>query len=218
MYEILQDEVVPLYYARDEKLGYSPGWVEICKRAMASSLPRFNSRRVVSDYARHFYGPAAARNRAVSANGYAVAQELAVWRTQVKAAWPGVELRSVGAAVKRAEFGRPMDLAVEVKLNSLRPQDVRVECVLSRQLCSAIDRPEREFAESRHAREGVTQIGDDTVMIAALEPEPATDAELCCYRLQLDPPWVGAMSYTIRAVPYHSELSHPYEVGLMKWL
>ena len=27
LYEILQDEVIPLYYARDERLGYSPDWV-----------------------------------------------------------------------------------------------------------------------------------------------------------------------------------------------
>jgi starch phosphorylase len=218
LYEILQDEVIPLYYARDEKLGYSPGWVDKCKRAMVSSLPRFNSRRVLHDYTHRFYGPAAVRNRAVSADGYAVAHELAAWKVQVRAAWPGVELHDVGAASRRTEFGLPIALEVEVKLNGLRPHDVRVECVLSRHLCSAIERPMRTFAESRRARVGVTQIGDDTVMIALFEPERASDPDRYRYRLQLQPPWAGAMSYTIRAVPYHRELTHPYEAGLMKWL
>ncbi len=51
LYEILQDEVIPLYYARDEKLGFSPDWVALCKRSMASILPAFNNERVLRDYA-----------------------------------------------------------------------------------------------------------------------------------------------------------------------
>jgi starch phosphorylase len=217
LYEILQDEVIPLYYARDEERGYSPGWVEVCKRAMTSSMPRFNSRRVVHDYTRHFYGPAAVRNRSVRANDYAAARELAEWKAKVRGAWPGVELHGTSPAAKRALFGSPLTLQVDVDLNGLRPGDVRIECVLSRHLCSAIEQPVQAFAESRHAKEGVTQIGDDTVMIALFEPQETSGADRCRYRLQLEPPWAGSMSYTIRAVPHHSELSHPYEVGLMKW-
>ena len=220
LYEILQDEVVPLYYARDEELGYSPGWVGICKRAMVSSMPRFNSRRVLNDYVRLYYGPAALNHRSVSAGDFAVARDLARWKRGVREAWPDVELLPASIAPKQAGFGQPLALEVDVKLNGLRPQDVRVECVLLRQLCSAIERPARAFAEARHAREGITQIGDDTVFIAVFEPAaaPAGTGDYHRYRLALQSPWAGAMSYTVRAVPYHAELSHPYEMGLMRWL
>jgi starch phosphorylase len=218
LYEILQDEVVPLYYARDEKLGYSPGWVAICKRAMVSSLPRFNSRRVVHDYIRHYYGPAAARNRAVSVENFGIARDLAAWRSNVRTAWPGVELRASSIPPKQAEFGRPIVLEVEVKLNGLKPEDVRVECVVSRQLSSAIERPTLEFADGRQRREGITHIGDDAVMIAVFKPDSLRASGYHGYRLEWQSPWAGAMSYAIRAVPYHAHLSHPYEVGLMRWL
>ena len=218
LYEILQDEVVPLYYARDEKLGYSPGWVAICKRAMVSSLPRFNSRRVAHDYIRHYYGPAAAHSRAVSVNDFAVARELAAWKSDVRAAWPGVELRGSNIPPKQAEFGRPIVLEVEVKLNGLNPRDVRVECVVSRHLSSAIERPALEFANAQRVGEGITQIGDDTVLIAVFEPDASQASEYHRYRLELQSPWAGTMSYSIRAVPHHAQLSHPYEVGLMRWL
>jgi starch phosphorylase len=128
-----------------------------------------------------------------------------------------VELQSASGVPSQTDFGRPIVLEVGVKLNGLRPEDVRVECVLSRQLCSAIERPRKQFAEARHAREGVTHIGDDTVMIAVFKPE-AMGGDLHRYRLELESPWAGAMSYTIRAVPYHEALSHPYEMGLMRWL
>ena len=42
--------MIPLYYARDLKLGFSPEWVALCKRSMASILPVFNSERVLRDY------------------------------------------------------------------------------------------------------------------------------------------------------------------------
>jgi starch phosphorylase len=217
LYEILQDEVVPLYYARDAKLGYSPRWVAICKRAMASSLPRFNSRRVVHDYVSNYYGPAALHGRTVAANDFAVARDLATWKAKIRTAWPGVELHSPGGVPSQAEFGRPIVLEVDVKLNGLSATDVRIECVLSRQLCSGIGRPEKRFAEARRVREGITQIGDDTVMIAAFTPGAAA-GDRQRYRLEMQPPWAGAMSYSIRAVPYHAALSHPYEPGLMRWL
>ncbi len=76
LYEILQDEVVPLYYARDARLGYSPEWVQLCKRSMASVLPAFNSERVLRDYLRDFYAPAARHGRALAADDFEVAREL----------------------------------------------------------------------------------------------------------------------------------------------
>jgi starch phosphorylase len=217
LYEILQDEVIPLYYARDAKLGYSPRWVAICKRAMASSLPRFNSRRVVHDYVRNYYGPAALHSRAVAANDFALARDLATWKGRIRAAWSGIELRSPSRAPNQAEFGRPIVLEIDVKLNGLTPEDVRIECVLSRQVCSGIERPKKQFADARHAREGITQIGDDTVMIAVFKPS-SLEGDHQRYRLEMEPPWAGAMSYSIRALPYHRALSHPYEMGLMRWL
>ena len=85
--------MIPLYYARDERLGYSPGWVRKCKRSMSTILPHFNMNRVVHDYSVLFYGPAARRGRHLAADGYAVASSLAAWKQQVRTAWPGVALR-----------------------------------------------------------------------------------------------------------------------------
>jgi len=38
------------------------------------------------------------------------------------------------------------------------------------------------------------------------------------YSLDLQPPACGQFATEIRIYPYHELLSHPYEVGLMKWL
>ena len=59
--DALEEEVIPLYYAgvRLGDAGCSPEWVARAKRAMMTVIPRFNMRRVLEDYTRGLYRPAA---------------------------------------------------------------------------------------------------------------------------------------------------------------
>jgi len=58
LYRVLEDEVVPLYYARDPG-GVPRGWVARMKRAVLTLAARFNADRMVRDYTLHCYLPAA---------------------------------------------------------------------------------------------------------------------------------------------------------------
>ncbi|MCX6676959.1 MAG: alpha-glucan family phosphorylase [Methanothrix sp.] len=54
LYAILEKQIVPLYYDRDET-GISPGWIKIMKESIKSAAARFSSRRMVKEYANKFY-------------------------------------------------------------------------------------------------------------------------------------------------------------------
>jgi len=218
LYEILQDEVLPRYYSRDERQGYSRGWVRMCKRAIVTALPNFNSERVVMDYARVFYGPAGQRGRRLRADNHAAARGLAEWKARIRNAWAGVVMRRIGAPPRDIDFDESIELEVEVELNGLGPDDIRVECMLSRQLASGLPAAEDRYAETPQERDGIVRVGGRTVLIETFSPEPGEAKGVCRYRLELKPPWAGAMAYEIRAVPRHPDLAHPYEVGLMRWL
>ncbi|MBW7930750.1 MAG: alpha-glucan family phosphorylase [Gammaproteobacteria bacterium] len=217
LYEILQDDVIPLYYARDERLGYSPGWVQICKRSMATILPRFNSNRLLHDYACNFYGPAAAHGRSIGAQHAAMAGELAAWKARVAAAWGGVSLQLVGKPPLRGHFDDRIRLEVAVQLNGIPAREVRVECVIHRDMCSELAVPVKQYASHAREADGVRHIGKETVFVAPLLPDSDGSGEVV-YRLELDPPWCGALRFGIRAMPYHPSLLHPCETGLMHWL
>jgi starch phosphorylase len=58
LYETLENEVIPLYYQRDDQ-GVPRGWVERMKRTIRTLGWRFNTDRMVIDYARECYLPAA---------------------------------------------------------------------------------------------------------------------------------------------------------------
>jgi starch phosphorylase len=38
------------------------------------------------------------------------------------------------------------------------------------------------------------------------------------FAVDLTPAWCGQLSYAMRIVPHHELLSHPYEMGMMKWV
>ena len=58
LYRVLRDEVVPLYYNRDQD-GLPRGWIKRMKRTIRTLGWRFNADRMVMDYALHCYVPAA---------------------------------------------------------------------------------------------------------------------------------------------------------------
>src|SRR5690606_7296859 len=73
LYELLQDHVIPLYYHRANSGtdgGYSPQWIHIAKRSMASLLPRYDASRMLGEYVSKYYRPAARQGRRLAEGGY----------------------------------------------------------------------------------------------------------------------------------------------------
>jgi starch phosphorylase len=58
LYDTLEKEVIPLYYTRDDD-GLPRAWIARMKRAIRTLGWRFNADRMVMDYVRHCYLPAA---------------------------------------------------------------------------------------------------------------------------------------------------------------
>jgi starch phosphorylase len=218
LYETLQDEVVPLYYARDERLGYSPEWVQICKRSMASVLPAFNSERVLRDYVQEYYVPAARHGRTLAADDFSAARELARWKEKVRAAWPGVSLKLLANPATEISYTERVTIEVEVALNGLAPRDVRVECQARRVLGSELVVPVQGYAENRRPKHGASYLEGRAALLAPFTPSDVDQNGVCRYRLELQPLWAGTLELEVRAAPDHPHLSHPYELGLMRRL
>jgi starch phosphorylase len=58
LYQLLESEIVPLYYQRDAD-GVPRGWMQVVKEAICSITPLFSARRMVKEYVERFYQPAA---------------------------------------------------------------------------------------------------------------------------------------------------------------
>jgi len=58
LYRILEEEVVPAYYERDEQ-GLPSRWLELMRNAMSSAVWRFSTTRMLHEYVERLYLPAA---------------------------------------------------------------------------------------------------------------------------------------------------------------
>jgi starch phosphorylase len=56
LYRLLEEEVTPLFYDRDEE-GMPVGWVEMMREAVISTLVAFSSHRMVAEYSELAYFP-----------------------------------------------------------------------------------------------------------------------------------------------------------------
>lgn len=194
--DLLEDEIVPLYYKRNTR-GYSRGWVQKAKNSMKSLMPRFNAQRMVMDYLEKFYSGATRQHALLSGDGCAPAQQLADWKRRVFTAWPGVSIRRLDPAPTELRFGEQIRIEIAVGLNGLAPEDVFVECLVGTEL------PVNEQAERS---------------IYRFEPDGNTEGGETRFTLDLQPPLAGLQEYRIRIYPHHRLLSRRFEAGCMLWL
>lgn len=196
LYEILQDQVVPLYYNYG-KLGYSPQWVKMAKRSMISVLPRYSAARMVGEYVNKFYYPAGKKGTLYAADDFAEAKNIAAWKTKIRNAWHGITLRRLDPACERVQFNETLNFKVAARLNNLEPQDVVLELLISHQFkktrLSNFQHYKFEYTGSQESGEHL-------------------------FELKLTPEVCGKQEYFIRIYPYHPLLTHPLEMGLMVWL
>ncbi|MDD3529335.1 MAG: alpha-glucan family phosphorylase [Gallionellaceae bacterium] len=195
LYEILQDQVIPMYYRRNE-LGFSPDWVRMAKRSIATLLPRFNSIRMVREYVDKFYVPASRQWDRFRADGYAAARRLSDWKGRVQHAWGGVTLTRLDEPVRRVTYSETVRIQVAVNLNGLAPEDVRVELLVGR----------------------ASKVGQDKELRTLLFSATGMAGTEHMFTLDMTPEYCGRLLYRIRIYPCHEMLTHPFEMGLMLWL
>ena len=210
--------MISLYYERGEH-GYSPGWIKKCKHSMASVIPRFNMGRVLHDYAKGLYYPAAQQGRQLAQDEYKLARQLAQWKQKVKAAWPGVTLRCVNSGSARIALGDRLSLEIAVQLNGLSPEDVAVEFLINRK--GVLDRQFRSggFTSVGETIETLMATNREQILAKSFTPvEMIEGGRECRYGLDFTPEWCGPLTYRIRVFPSNTLLTHPSEMGLMVWL
>jgi starch phosphorylase len=210
MLDAIEDEVVPLYYARNEQ-GFSPDWVRCCKRAMMTVIPDFNMGRVVQDYARGVYLPAAEQYRRLMGTGTQAVTDLTAWKQRVRERWSGVALSRLSDPPREIPRAGALQVRVAAALNGLNAADLRVEFIGQRVLpkSSAGIAPLSSFRGER----------SDDSWRELLKPTGETDSDgATVYALDAPPPNCGQFSYEIRIYPWHDVLSHPLELGLLKRL
>ncbi|MCF6231050.1 MAG: alpha-glucan family phosphorylase [Gammaproteobacteria bacterium] len=93
LYQLLEDEVVPCFYRRNER-GLPVEWVRRMRKSMGSLTSQFSSNRMMREYTEDYYLPLAKAYRQRSAD-LELAVELERWHQQLKQYWHGLHFGNV---------------------------------------------------------------------------------------------------------------------------
>ncbi|MDR1745876.1 MAG: alpha-glucan family phosphorylase [Tannerella sp.] len=93
IYHILEDEIIPLYFAKNSK-GYSPEWIQYIKNSISQIAPDYTMKRMLDDYIDRFYNKLATRSALLAENNYAEAKEIAAWKKEVAEHWNSFRVES----------------------------------------------------------------------------------------------------------------------------
>jgi starch phosphorylase len=122
LYQLLEREVVPEFYARDEQ-GIPVAWVARMRKSMACLTPRFSADRAVREYTEQHYLPAAEAYRSRLAEKGALGRRLVDWRSRLAAGWAG--LRFSAWKVETRDGQHVFEATVD--FDQLAPESVRIE-------------------------------------------------------------------------------------------
>jgi starch phosphorylase len=127
LYNVLENEVIPCFY--DRKNGDLPVcWLQKMKASMKMAMESFCSLRMVSDYEKRYYIPAAGRWDALLAEKAEEAKKMAAQSSRLRTLWKNIEIKSPlrntsGPYRVRDSF----QVTSEVNLGGFRPDEVDVE-------------------------------------------------------------------------------------------
>ncbi len=122
LYSILEQEIVPEYYARDAA-GIPRQWLERVRRSMAVLAPTYSSSRMAREYVEQYYLAGAAELRRRMSNGGQPTREMRCWELRLRNSWSDLYVGE--KTVCRA--GTNWSFSVPVDLGRIAPQDVAVQ-------------------------------------------------------------------------------------------
>ena len=188
LYELLEKEVVPEFYSRDQQ-GIPKAWVARMRESMARLTPRFSATRTVQDYTEEHYLPAAAAYRLRLADDCAIGKQLIDWQLQLQQKWAMLRFGEI-----RVETGEEQHMhEVHIYLCDLDPEAVRVELY-----ADATDDGAPLRLEMRQEGQLVGSMGGYVYRAAVPANRPASD-------------------YTARIIPRHEHAAIPLEDAHILW-
>jgi starch phosphorylase len=122
LYRVLEQEVIPAFYARDEH-GLPTAWLARMRESMCALSPAFSASRNVMQYCEQHYLPAAAAYRARAADKGASGAQAAQWRRALEQKWSQLRFGQVHVETQ----GDHHQFTVQLYLGELNPKFVRVE-------------------------------------------------------------------------------------------
>ena len=198
IYNTLENEIVPLYYARNVH-EVPTGWVAAMKKCLNEISPCFTMKRMMDDYFERYYNKLIERTHWMRANRYQKAFEINAWKTRVRNNWDKVEVKSLilpDTNVRPLTFGEQFIAEITLLTPDLEPGDLAIELLFGKKNNDVVD----EITAVEKMK--LVDSGDGWVK----------------YYIKVPIRRAGVYDFTFRVYPTNKMLPHRQDFPLVKWI
>ena len=196
IYSLLENEIKPLYYDKNEK-GYSEGWVTTIKNSIATIAPHYTMKRQLDDYYDKFYTKEAARFKKLAADGCRLAKEIAEWKEEVAKRWDSIHVVSKDDSVLMgAETGKVYKLRYVIDEQGLN------------------DAVGLEFVSIKNDK----STGEERIFRVREFNVVGHEGNNYTFEVEFEPDVAGAYKGCVRMFPKNENLPHRQDFCYVKWL
>ena len=196
IYHLLEHEIVPLYYDKDKKTGYSKDWVKVIKNSIATIAPHYTMKRQLDDYYDKFYIKEAKRFKKLAANDNKLAKDIALWKENVAERWDSINV------VSRTESAFEEITTGEEKIVTYTIDEAGLNDAVGLELVTIKNNPDKE------------------ITIHEVRPFKMVKQEgnLYTFELRFKADHAGAYKTCVRMFPKNENLPHRQDFAYVKWL
>jgi len=196
LYDLLEREIIPVFYDRGRD-GLPREWIKMMKDCMKQIGQSMASHRMLMDYSNQFYFPALKNFRRFSKDNYAEAKSLATYFSKLQQSWANLKIVKIDSNAKPVmQRGDMLTVTAYLDLGNVLPEDLQVELYHG-----TVSNQNKEVADARR------------VEMKWLKSE----GNLNLYQVRVECVDTGMQGHTVRILPKHDALVHPYRSGLIKW-
>jgi starch phosphorylase len=196
LYDLLERDIVPMFYQRGRD-GLPREWIKMMKDCMRQIGQSMSCHRMLMDYSNQFYFPALKNYRRFSKDDYAEAKSLAAYFSRLQQSWAGIKIVKIESNAKPVmQRGELLTVTAYVDLSGIVPEELQVELyhgTVSSQTSEIIGACRTEMKWLRN------------------------EGDLNLYQVRIECNDTGMQGHTVRILPKHNALIHPYRSGFIKW-
>ncbi len=202
VYSIIEEQIAPAYYAKNELTGVSSQWVGFIKKSIADVASNFTTKRMIEDYQERFYEPLHKRAHEVKADNYEMARKISEWKYRVASLWNDnvhvEDVKTYNISKSAILTGNTYKSEVVVNLGELSTEDVGVEVVIVR---PSID----------NGTENIDVVAYQELNLVSQEGSRAH------YELEMTPKVTGIFDVAVRLYARNPLLTNRMEFSYVKW-
>ncbi len=198
IYQTFENEIIPLYYKRNEK-GIPEDWIDYIKKCIAEIAPDFTTERMINDYRDKYYNVLFERSKLYKADNAKIARQAALWKKKIRDEWGKIELISAHTNELTGQLlvpGETYSAKLVLNINGLSLEDIGVEFVISQ--------------SDENGELVVTEVKE-----AIAEK---SEGSIAYFNIDFSPAKPGSLNYAFRVYPKNKIKIHRQDCEIVKWL